>query len=65
MTADEASRAWLDWLVHERRASPRTLESYGRIVRVWLAFLERHRGEPVDLPWLGAVTASEVRAHLA
>lgn len=65
MTADEALRAWLDHLAHERRLSPRTLEAYGHIGRLYVAFLERHRGEPVALKGLGAVTAAEVRAHLA
>ncbi len=65
MTASEALAAWLEHLAHERRLSPRTLEAYGHIGRTWLAFLERHRGEPQRLSDLGTVTAAEVRAHLA
>lgn len=65
MTADQAVQAWMDWLVHERRASVRTLESYGRIVRGYVAFLAIHRGEPVTLDDLAAVRAAEIRAHLA
>lgn len=65
MTADQAVQAWLDWLVHERRASPRTLESYGRIVRGYVAFLQTYRGVPIDLDGLATVRAAEVRAHLA
>ena len=65
MTADEALAAWLAHLAHERRLSPRTLEAYGHIGRLYVAFLERHRGLPQSLPDLGAVTAAEVRAHLA
>jgi integrase/recombinase XerC len=65
MTAAEALSAWLEHLAHERRLSPRTLEAYGHIGRTWLAFLERHRGEPQRLADLGTVTAAEVRAHLA
>lgn len=65
MTADQAVQAWLDWLVHERRSSPRTLEAYGRIVRGYVAFLQAHRGEPVDIDGLAGVRAAEVRAHLA
>jgi integrase/recombinase XerC len=57
--------AWLEHLAHERRLSPRTLEAYGHIGRTWLAFLERHRGEPQRLSGLGTVSAAEVRAHLA
>lgn len=66
MTADQALADWLAHLAHERRLSPRTLEAYGHAGRLYLAFLQRHRGEgalaAVDL---GAVTAAEVRAHLA
>ena len=65
MTASEALLAWLEHLAHERRLSPRTLEAYGHIGRHYLAFLERHRGEPQTLSNLGTVTAAELRAHLA
>ncbi|GAA0640000.1 tyrosine recombinase XerC [Brevundimonas lenta] len=64
-TASEALAAWLEHLAHERRLSPRTLEAYGHIGRLYLAFLERHRGEPQALADLGTVTAAELRAHLA
>jgi integrase/recombinase XerC len=66
LTADAALAAWLEHLAHERRLSPRTLEAYGHIGRLYLAFLQQHRGGG-DLPLsdLGAVTAAEVRAHLA
>ena len=62
---DEALAAWLVHLAHERRLAPNTLEAYGRIGRLYLAFLERHRGGPQRLADLGTVTAAEVRAHLA
>ncbi len=65
LTAPEALAAWLEHLAHERRLSPRTLEAYGHIGRLYLAFLERHRGEPQSLSDLGTVTAAELRAHLA
>jgi integrase/recombinase XerC len=65
MTGDQAVQAWLDWLIHERRASPRTVEAYGRIARGYVAFLQTYRGEPVDLDALAGVRAAEVRAHLA
>ena len=64
-SADEALAAWLEHLAHERRLAPNTLEAYGRIGRLYLAFLERHRGGPQRLADLGTVTAAEVRAHLA
>lgn len=65
MTASEALFAWLEHLAHERRLSPRTLEAYGHVGRIWLGFLEQHRGEPQSLADLGTVSAAEVRAHLA
>lgn len=65
LTASEALAAWLEHLAHERRLAANTLEVYGRIGRLYLAFLERHRGGPQRLADLGTVTAAEVRAHLA
>ena len=65
LSADEALDAWLEHLAHERRLSPRTLEAYGRIGRLYLGFLGRHRGGAQALADLGTVTAAEVRAHLA
>ncbi len=65
LTADEALAAWLEHLAHERRLSPRTLEAYGHIGRLYLAFLARHRGEALRLADLGTVGAAEIRAHLA
>lgn len=64
-TADQALAAWLEHLAHERRLSPRTLEAYGHIGRLYLAFLQAHRGGPQRLSDLGTVTAAEFRAHLA
>jgi integrase/recombinase XerC len=65
LTASDALTAWLEHLAHERRLAANTLEAYGRIGRGYLAFLERHRGEPQRLADLGTITAAEVRAHLA
>ena len=65
LTAAETLSAWLEHLAHERRLSPRTLEAYGHIGRLYLAFMERHRGETLGLADLGTITAAEVRAHLA
>lgn len=65
LTADQALAAWLEHLAHERRLSPRTLEAYGHIGRLYLAFLQTHRGGPQMTADLGTVTAAEVRAHLA
>ncbi|HZV83447.1 MAG TPA: tyrosine recombinase XerC, partial [Brevundimonas sp.] len=63
--SEAALAAWLEHLAHERRLSRNTLEAYGRIGRLYLAFLQQHRGGPVTQSDLGGVTAAEVRAHLA
>jgi len=65
LSASEALLAWLEHLAHERRLSPRTLEAYGHIGRLYLAFLERHRGEALSLADMGGISAAELRAHLA
>ncbi len=65
LTAAEARGAWLAWLANERRASPRTLEAYGFAAARYLAFLQQHRGGPIALGDLGAITAGEIRAWLA
>jgi integrase/recombinase XerC len=63
--ADVALKAWLAHLAAERRASPRTVEAYEGCVRAYLAFLQRHHGQEIDLAALGAVTAADLRAYLA
>ncbi len=65
LTGQEALGAWLRHLQYERRASGRTLEAYGAAVSRYLAFLEGHVGEAVDLSVLGRVQASDLRAFLA
>jgi integrase/recombinase XerC len=65
LNAREALAAWLDWLAHERRASPRTVEAYADAVRRYLDFLERHRAESLSQADLGGVSAAELRAFLA
>jgi len=61
----QARSLWLEHLAKERRASPRTLEAYGFAAARYLAFLERHRGDSVDVAGLADVTAGELRAFLA
>ncbi len=66
MSVDQGLADWLAHLAHERRLSPRTVETYGHIGRLYLAFLQRYRGEgALNVADLGTVTAAEVRAHLA
>ena len=64
-TAFEAQTAWLDYLTHERRASPRTVRAYGDGVAAYLRFLERHRGETLPLAAMAEISAGDVRAYLA
>ncbi len=64
-TAVETLTAWLAYLTHERRASPRTVRAYGDGVGAYLGFMARHRGETLSLADLGGITAAEVRAYLA
>jgi integrase/recombinase XerC len=71
LSADRASSAqgaivaWLSYLNHERRSSPRTLEAYGDAARRYVAFLEHHRGEMLTTVALGQVSAADLRAFLA
>lgn len=65
MTPDDAAQVWLADLAGVRRASSRTIDIYGRTLRRYLAFLNRHRAEPQDLPALATVTPAELRAWLA
>ena len=63
--ADAALVVWLHHLTHERRASPRTVESYGANLRAFLTFLGGHLGGAPSVASLGAVTAADLRAYLA
>jgi integrase/recombinase XerC len=64
-TAQAALKAWLDYLTHERRASPRTVRAYGDAVSAYLGFLAGHRGGALALADLGEISAGDVRAYLA
>ena len=65
MTADEARAEFLAWLAHERRASPLTVDAYGRDIAAFLGFLSHHLGGTADLVALGALRAADLRAWLA
>ena len=65
MTADQARADFLGWLAHERRASPLTVEAYGRDIGAFLGFLANHLGALPDLAALGALRAADLRAWLA
>ena len=57
-----AREEFIDWLTRERRASPETVEAYGRDVADLLGFLSTHQGGEPDLAALGL---ADLRAFLA
>ncbi len=61
----EAAREWRRWLVGERRASPHTLDAYGRDLAAFLDFVTGHLGGRPDLADLAALTAADFRGWLA
>ena len=65
MSAQQALQNWLIYLAQERRASPRTVTAYADCVGRYLAFLQRHRGEPPSMQDMGGIEPSELRAYLA
>lgn len=64
-SATAALEAFLAYLADERRASPRTLESYRHGCRAYLAFLGAHCGGAPTAAALAGVSPAEVRAFLA
>jgi integrase/recombinase XerC len=65
MTGEAARLEFLAWLAAERRASPHTLEAYGRDIADLLGFLTRHQGAEPDLAALGALSPADLRGFLA
>ncbi len=60
-----AVEEWWNWLAHEKRASPHTLDAYGRDLRGFLSFLGKHLGYGAGLKDLQNLKAADFRAYLA
>ncbi len=65
MLGEVARQEFLQWLTHERRASPLTVEAYGRDVAGFLGFLTGHLGAEPDLAALSTLRTADLRAWLA
>jgi integrase/recombinase XerC len=56
---------FLAWLGGERRAAPKTLETYGRDILAFLDFCARHVGGEANLETLRELRAADIRAWIA
>jgi integrase/recombinase XerC len=65
MTGFDASQAFLQWLLRERRASPLTVEAYGTDLAGFLGFMTGHLGAEPDTAALAALRPADFRAWLA
>ena len=59
------ARRWLNFIAHERRLAPKTLEAYSRDVAGFLGFLAEHLGGKPALRDLARLAPADVRAYLA
>ena len=60
-----AATSWLDWLTHEKRASPHSVDGYGRDLAAFLGFLQGHLGHLPGLADLAGLAPADFRAYLA
>lgn len=65
MSNDDLLAEFCDWLGAERRAGPKTVETYARDIRAFSAFIATHVGEAVTLGTLKRLQPSDFRAFLA
>lgn len=65
LSASAALDSFILYLAAERRASPRTLESYRHGCERYLEFLSAHRGAPATASDLAQISPAELRAFLA
>lgn len=65
LAAQDARMLWLEYLRHERRASPKTVEAYAAATARYLGHLERERGADLGAEDLARVTRAEMRSWLA
>ena len=56
---------WRAWLAHERRASPHTVDGYGRDLAAFFRYLAAHLGYPPGLQDLDALSPADFRGYLA
>jgi integrase/recombinase XerC len=64
-TLANAVDEWCDWLIHEKRGSPNTVQAYKRDLAAFLAFLTGHLAGPPTLADLTRLRTADFRAWLA
>ncbi|QDH17098.1 tyrosine recombinase XerC [Swingsia samuiensis] len=65
MIAYDALREWINWLEHEKRSSPRTIEAYRHDLVLAISFFEKHFGNEVTLNTLKELSLADLRAWVA